>query len=492
MGEFLILLVGVVGLGCGFLIGWWVTRQRVLLFQSDISNLSGKLQGLEASLERARLERQELDETYRAAQIELATVQERAKRLDPLLEELEQKSSELAETKMQVSSLEARQEERDLAFAERLSDLTRAEEQLKNAFASLSSEALKASQAELTKQTQAIFEAYQTTVEKTSQNHKHSLEALLAPFREKLQQLEEHNASLDKQRIGAYEELKASASEILRQSATLKDETIRLTEALKNPNAAGAWGEKVLEKVLEMSGLDEHWGYRKQVTESSADGMTRPDVVVSFAGGKNIIIDSKASLGSYLDALNETDPIARKKKFSEHASTLLRHAQSLSKKNYLRRSEDSPEFVVLFVGSEGAFRAAIEARPEIMDEAIQVNVVLACPSTLFALLRSVAHGWRQEVLVREIQEIQKTAAELYDRLCSMSEQYSKLGDALRRAGVAFNDFGSRLDSSVFHATIKLRNSGVTATKKLSEVPNLEFVPRQLTRLEPAARNGTDS
>jgi DNA recombination protein RmuC len=235
----------------------------------------------------------------------------------------------------------------------------------------------------------------------------------------------------------------------------------------------------VLERVVEMAGLQEHYTFDQQSTSRDEDGGQRPDMIVNLPGGRTLIIDSKAPMRAYMDGLECADEEMRGTYFRGHAGKLYDHAKELKKRDYSRR-QDAPDFTVMFVPSESAFRTALENRPSLIEECMECNVVIATPTTLLALLRAVHYGWRQERLATMADEIRKDAGRLFESLSTLTDHYNKLGKALKSAGDAYNSFGGSLESRVLPAARRFKDNGVSSNKDIAAVEIIDVNPRALT------------
>lgn len=306
-----------------------------------------------------------------------------------------------------------------------------------------------------------------------------SIEEMLKPFQERLKDLDGHNRDIERQRAEAYGELLQQIKSLGEQQGGLTKETNRLVKALQDPGSAGSWGEMVLERVVEMAGLEEHYTFDQQSTTASDEGAQRPDMVVNLPGGRTLIIDSKAPMRAYMEGLETPEEEGRATFFRAHSGKLFEHAKELKRRDYSKR-DGAPDFTVMFIPSESAFRTAVEARPSLIEECMECNVVIATPTTLLALLRAVNYGWQQEKLALLAREVQKDGALVYERIAKIVDDYNKLGRALKQAGAAFNDFGSSLETRVLPAARRFKDGGVQSNKEIAVVEPIEVSPRALT------------
>ena len=382
-----------------------------------------------------------------------------------------------------VESLKATLREREIAHEQRLLDYQAAEKKLEATFKALSGEALEHSTKQLLAQSEEVLKRFKDTAEGDDTARKKEIENLLKPVRDNLQKLDEQNQQMERHRQGAYRELMKEVVTLKDGQVGLTKETTRLVKALQDPGSAGSWGEMVLERVVEMAGLDGYFSYLTQETIDTEDGKQRPDMVVSLPGGRSLIIDSKAPMRSYVTALETEDEYQKAALLVDHAKKLIDHAREMKRRDYSKKVETAPDFVVLFVPSESAYRMAIEKRPGLFEEASEFNVLIATPMALLPLLKAVAYGWQQEKLALSARQLQADAAMLYDRVCKIASDYVMLGKALSAAGKKYNDMGATLESRVLPAARKFKEHGVQTNTEMALIEPMEFAPRPLQSSE---------
>lgn len=399
---------------------------------------------------------------------------------------------ELSESRAQNEGLLSKIEERDSAHAQRMEELKNARLELSNEFKALSGEALKASSEQLVAQAEEVLKRYREAAEGDDESRKKEIESLLNPVRDNLQKLDEQNQQMERHRVGAYRELIEQVSSLKVQQAGLTKETTRLVKALQDPGTAGDWGEVALERVVEKAGLEEYVSFVTQATLEGDDGRARPDMIVHLPGDRCLIIDSKAPMRSYIEALETEDETIKQTFLTDHANKLLGHAKDLKKRDYPRLVGKAPDFVVLFVGSEAAYHAAHIARKTLNEEVWDCNVVLSSPNSLLGLLRAVNYGWQQEKLAASAKELQADAAQLYERISKIANDYVNLGRALSAATRKFNEMGATLESRVLPAARKFKEHGVQSNSELAVIEPIEFSPRPLQSPELASRRATSA
>ena len=300
------------------------------------------------------------------------------------------------------------------------------------------------------------------------------LAGYVRPLTDSLEKMDQQLRGVERIRQEAYGSLQA-------QVAKLSERAGSLTNALRTPHVRGRWGEAQLRNVVEYAGMVEHCDYVAQATTSTAEGTLRPDLVVRIPGGKHVVVDAKAPLAAYLDAFETSDETERERHLADHARQVREHVTKLSAKGYWRQFEPSPDFVVMFLPDESYLRAAHDHDPTLQEYAWSSNVVLASPSTLMVLLRTVAMIWQQETIAESAREVNALGRELYKRLATMGTHFSRLGRSLDGAVTAYNQTVGSLERQVLPQARRFEKHGITGI----EPPELQPVQSQTRALTAA-------
>jgi len=466
-------LVTLIALVLGLLIGG---VGAYLLASRPAAELRGRLTEAE---ERSRAADSALSET----RAELSAAKERAGRADDLARELDEtrtKRAALSERLAQVEATASEREkalqeqalERDKAHAEQKAALVQAREAMLTEFKATSAEVLKANQKEFLDRAEARFKESEATGEA-------KIKALLNPVGERLQKYEQQVETLEKQRVDAFGQLSGLIQSMREGQEQVRREAQRLGNSLTNaPKARGRWGERALQNLLEQCGLAQHTDFMMEHSVDTDEGRLRPDAIINVPGHKKLVIDSKVSLNAYQAAFEADDDAERKRHLDLHAKSMRNHVQTLSAKSYQSQFEEAPDYVIMFIPGEHFVTAALDADPTLWDFAFERRVLLATPTNLVAIARTVAQVWRQDGLAKDAQEIGRMGAELYDRLSVAADHLKRVGGGLESAVNNYNKFVGSFERNVLSSGKRLAEKGIEIGKReIDDVPLVENAPR---------------
>jgi len=310
-----------------------------------------------------------------------------------------------------------------------------------------------------------------------------SAKQTLAPLQDALKRYEDHLREVESLRQRAYGSIQEQVKSLLSSEQQLQRETSNLVNALRRPETRGRWGELTLQRAVELAGMSEHVDYSLQVTVEGEEGRRRPDMVVHLPAGRQVVVDAKVSLDAYLNALEATDEETRSSHLTEHCRQMRDHIRRLSAKSYWEQFEPTPEFVVMFVPGESFLHAACAVDSKLIENAMQDGVVLASPTTLVALLRAVAYGWRQEQIAKSAQEVSDLGRELYDRVQTFLGHFAAVGTSLGRATASFNQAVGSMESRVLPSARRFHELGVVGGEELPSLEPVDAQPRELSAPE---------
>ena len=429
-----LIIVGLVALALGAVIGWLFGARGGEQGKATAESLRLQLDGV-------REERDSARSAHEAAARELATLQADARNFEARLKDLQESKDALIAQFRAVGDQLLEKAHKDF--------LDKAGERF--------TEADKASQAKL--------------------------QTLLQPVEATLKRYEEGLQRVEKDRVDHYAGLKAVVEQVREGQGRVRDETRNLVNALRSsPKARGRWGEHSLRNVLEQAGLTAHADFKTEVSVDTDEGRLRPDVIVNLPGGRKLVIDAKCSLNAYLDASEEVDDDRRAGHLRAHVASIRNHAQQLGSKSYWAQFDDAADYVVMYIPGEHFLTAALEQDDALWEWAFDKKVLLATPTNLVAIARTVASVWRQEKLNEAADEIASLGKELHSRLATMAQHMERVGKNLSTANAAYNQMVGSFESQVLTQAKRFEGLGAGSAKDMPSPPMVETAPRPMTKL----------
>ncbi len=371
------------------------------------------------------------------------------------------------------------------AVSDKLALVASSETQLRDVFSSLASDVLQQNGASFMAMAGGRFGELRAGAAADIDARKSEVEQLVAPIKESLDKLQHAVDEVERTRIGSFATLDQQIKTLTEGQTRLSSETQNLVKALRAPQVRGRWGELQLRKVVELSGMERHCDFTEQTTVASDGGRLRPDLLVNLPGRKTIVVDSKVPLQAYFDALEAPDEAAKELQLGRHAQQLRTHIDQLSSKSYWDQFAQTPDFVILFVPGESFLSAACQQDPGLQERGFSSRVLLAGPTTLIGLLKTIAYGWRQEQITEHAEQIRDLGQEVYDRLCTMGDHFAKVGAGLKQAVGAYNATVGTLEGRVLVTARKFIALGGESPSAMPDLQPVDVTVRQLQSAEMA-------
>jgi len=435
-------IAGIVGLLFGSVLAWLALRSRTAALTARLPLMEKELAAGKADL--ARLQQAQTDLVAAKARLESDLASERR------------------------------------SNAEKIELVTRASEELRNAFKAMASDALKSNNSSFLVIAEETLKRFQSQARGDLEARQKAVADLVAPVRDSLNKVDAQIQQMEVARGDAYGELRAQVQSLITTQKELQSETGNLVRALRTPNVRGRWGEIQLRRVVEIAGMLSYCDFTEQESVTTETGRLRPDLVVKLPGGKNVVVDAKTPLQAFLDAFETNDEETRRACLANHARQVRDHMKTLAGKNYWEQFDPTPEFVVMFLPGETFFSAALEQDSSLIEQGVLSRVIPASPTTLIALLKAVNYGWNQEKLARNAQQISALGKELHERLRLLAGHITQVGTGLDRAVESYNKAVGSLESRVLVSARKFAELGASVADDIPELAPIETTARALS------------
>ena len=457
----------VAGLTIGGVLSWLISGNRIRkelalsLEESErrANTAEGRVSGLDGMVAELRSQNQKAAEDF-----------------DKLRSRMESEQGARVKAETQLSETVQRLEEERILLADAKSKLT-------ETFKAVAGDTLDNSTAAFLKLAKETFEKILAEARGDLGKRQEAIDGLIKPLSESLKEFDVHVRGIEKNRQEAYAGLTEQVKMLSAGQQQLQKETGNLVTALRTPRIVGSWGQIALQRVVELSGMSEHCDFTKEVSVATEEGRLRPDLIVHLPGGREIVIDAKATFQAYQEAITAELEDQRTEALRQHAAQVRSHMANLSAKRYWQQFDKVPEFVVMFIPGESFFAAAVDVDRRLLEDALEKRVVLATPTTLIALLRAVAYGWRQEQIARNAQEISDLGRQLYERMRTLAEYLVEVGKGLEKANASYNSAVGSLEARVLPAARRFKELGATSGTDVPIVQPVETTQRAITAPE---------
>jgi DNA recombination protein RmuC len=383
------------------------------------------------------------------------------------------------------AGLEARLQGEQALALERTAALAQAEERLAATFSRLAGETLSRNSEQFLQLAEQNLGRQQEKARADLTEREKAVATLVKPIEEALERTRQQIADIEKNRQESFGSIRTQLARMSTDQQQLQQETRNLVSALRRPQVRGQWGELTLRRVAELAGMVEYCDFDEQETVTGEDSRSRPDMIIRLPDRGTIVVDVKTPLDAYLDAVEAKDEDARRTALQRHARHVMDRVRELSAKAYWAQFPTSPEFVILFIPGDQVLGAALDENPKLMEDALRNKVILATPTSLIALLKAIAYGWREVSLAENAEHVRRLAEELYERLLPFSDHLAKLGRALEGSVRAFNDAVGSMERKILPSARRMAELGIRTKARLPELQPVEHAVRTLSTPSPS-------
>ncbi|MGF1568357.1 MAG: DNA recombination protein RmuC [Nodosilinea sp.] len=447
------------------------------------------IRDLQAQLDYSRHEARDEAARRAAAEAQLGQLTAMGQQLRDRDTRLAQTQGENTLLRAKLSELNAQLVNEQRASHDKVALLNQAQQRLADTFKALSADALHHNNQSFLELAHSTLANFQTRAEGSLHLRQQAIDEVVKPLRDSLEKVDGKLQALERDRLTAYATLTEQLKSLASSQNQLQSETHNLVKALRAPAVRGRWGEIQLRRVVELAGMIEYCDFVEQLSVTSETGRQRPDMVIKLPNGRQIIVDSKAPLQAYLEAMEAPDDHTRREKLRAHARQVRTHLTQLGTKAYWDQFDASPEFAVLFLPGETFFSAALEHDPQLIEYGVNQSVILATPTTLIALLKAIAYGWRQEKMAENAQMVSELGKELYDRMAVLTGHLIKVRKGLETSVKAFNQAAGSFETRVLVTTRKFKDLGAATGAAIDTLEGIELGPRMLGSGEDEAVDG---
>jgi DNA recombination protein RmuC len=456
----------------GLLLGWFLSKSRyvkpimerdvnIAALTESIRNKTEENQNLKSLLNQAQSEIKTLSGRLLTVSENRSAAESRLENLAGLNTALDAREKEISDLHKRVATLQTTIEKERTAFDEKVSLLQDLRQSLTETYKVLSASALKENNQTFVDLAQATLSKYLESVKTDFEMRDNVVKEIIHPLKEALDRYDTQIQAMERSREKAYGGLSSQVQSLLQTQDVLRKETGKLVNALRVPHVRGRWGEITLKRVAELAGMQNHCDFFEQTSTHSEDGVLRPDMIIHLPENRLIIIDAKVPLTAYLDALETHQNEEKESCLSAHAKHVQTHIHQLSQKAYWTQFNPTPEFVVLFIPGENFFSAALEKNPRLIELGVKKNVILATPTTLISLLKTVSFGWQQEKLTENARKISDLGTDLFERLSTMGRHINGLGHDIERCIQTYNKVVGSLERRVLVSARKFKDLGIS-------------------------------